>query len=169
MEKQNKIFTTFFHRIVIATGILLFTIFYFMETNSLQNPQDKLLINPVILIMVLLYPIIIWQEWREHKKEQKEVKDESELSEEGESDDESSAKLTRKVFLFMLLTLLYLLVIEYVGFIITTVIYMPVLMYVLGTKSKKILITLPVIFTILLYLLFNNMLGIPLPLGFFDI
>jgi hypothetical protein len=155
--KSGKFFTTFIHRIIVATGILLFTILYFFEIDSLKNAQDKLLVNPVIWIMILLYPIIIWQEWKEKRKE--------EHTEKAEEDDESSARMSKKIFFFMLSTFLYLILMNYVGFIIMTIVYMPFLMWVLGTKSKKTLIILPIVFTVLLYILFNNLLGIPMPQG----
>lgn len=161
MDKQRKLFSHFSHRIIVATGILIFTLIYFVDVSSLNNPQDRLMVSPVIWIIIILYPIIIWQEWKENKKR----KNDEQLQEQSE-DDETSAKLNKRILLFMVSTLVYLAVMSYLGFIISTIIYMPFLMWVLGTKSKKVLVVLPIAFTILLFFLFNNLLGIPLPQGF---
>ncbi|MEI3606478.1 tripartite tricarboxylate transporter TctB family protein [Pseudogracilibacillus sp. SE30717A] len=159
MGKLRNILTPFVHRIIVATSILIFTLLYLFEISSLKNAQDKLLVNPVIWIIFLLYPIIIWQEWREKRK--KETTHEAT----NEAESEASSRLSKKVFLFMISTLLYLVLMNYIGFIISTIAFMPFLMWVLGTSSKKILIILPIATTVVLYLLFNNLLGIPLPQG----
>ncbi len=175
MKKQGKIFTVFSHKIIVATGILILTLLYFIDVSSLNNPEDKLLVNSVIWIIILLYPIIIWQEWREKNNKTSEkagiteqlLDDVNLTDQQGEEsdDEETSARLNKRIFYFMLSTFLYLVIMNYLGFIITTIIYMPILMLILGTTSKKILIILPIVFTILLYILFNNLLGIPLPQG----
>lgn len=175
MNKRGNILTIFSHKIIVATGILIFTLIYFWDVSSLNNSQDKLLVDPVIWIIILLYPIIIWQEWREKNNKTTEkvgiteqLLDDADLTdqlENEEEEDEASARLTKKIFYFMLSTLLYLLIMNYLGFVITTIIYMPIIMWILGTKSKKTLILLPIGFTVLLYILFSNLLGIPLPQG----
>jgi len=164
VDKSNKKITPFIHRVLVATLILFFVIIYYLDISSLKDSQDKLLVNPVIWLVIILYPIIIWQEWKEKRK--RDMKHEETLeTHEVDEDDETSVTLSKKVFLFMISTLLYLILINYVGFIISTILFMPSLMLILGTKSKKIVIILPIITTVVLYFLFNNLLGIPLPEG----
>lgn len=163
MGKFRGLLSPFAHRIFVATGILLFALLYLYEISSLNHSQDKLLVNPVIWIIVILYPIIIWQEWRQFKGKQAQEQT-SEPEKEKESS-ETSAKLTKKVLFFMLSTFGYLIGMNYLGFFMMTIIYMPLLMWVLGTKSKRILIILPIATTIILYVLFDMVLEIPLPQG----
>ncbi|CEI81894.1 hypothetical protein J18TS1_16960 [Oceanobacillus oncorhynchi subsp. incaldanensis] len=159
MGGLGKFFNTFVHRVIVATGILIFSVVYLVDISSLNSAQDKLMVNPIIWIIILLYPLIIWKEWKEVKQ--------STNTDEKDSDeaDESSARLSKKVFLFMLSTLIYLVLMNYLGFLIMTIIYMPILMRILGTSSKKVLVILPIVFTLLLFYLFNNLLGIPIPSG----
>ena len=157
LKNSEKFFNIFMHRIIVATAILLFAILYLFEIGSLKSVQDKLLVNPIIWIMFLLYPIIIWQDWKEYRKKSS--------TEEVAPDGESSSRMNRKLLFFILSTFVYLLLMDYVGFIIITILYMPFLMWVLGTTSKKTLIILPIVFTVLMYILFNNLLGIPMPQG----
>ncbi|WP_339182039.1 tripartite tricarboxylate transporter TctB family protein [Oceanobacillus sp. FSL W7-1293] len=162
MGGLGKFFNAFVHRVIVATGILIFSVVYLVDISSLNSAQDKLMVNPIIWIIILLYPLIIWKEW----KEWKEVKQSADTGEkESDEVDESSAKLSKKVFLFMLSTLIYLVLMNYLGFLIMTIIYVPTLMWILGTTSKKVLIILPIAFTLLLFYLFNNLLGIPIPSG----
>lgn len=166
MEKIGTMLTPFVHRIIVATAILAFALFYLFDISDLKNPQDKLLVNPVIWIIVILYPIIIWQEWRTFKEEQ--PKEEKTDSQNDENSSETTTRMTKRIFLFMLTTFVYLLLIDFVGFIITTVLYIPILMWILGTKSKKVLIILPIVTTIALYILFDLLLEIPLPHGILE-
>jgi len=160
---MGKFLTPFVHRIIAATLILLFTIIYIIDASALENSQDTLMVIPVLWIMVLLYPIIIWQEWRAAKKQEAEKQEVAE--EEEDADNETTLKLSKKVLLFMILTFIYLILMNYIGFIISTILYMPALMWVFGTKSKKLLIILPIVTAVVLFFLFNNLLGIPLPQG----
>lgn len=163
MGKFRGLFSPFAHRIIVATGILLFALLYLYEIGSLKNPQDKLLVNPVIWIIIILYPIILWQEWRQFKGKQSEEVQSEETKE--DEDSETSARLTKKIFFFMLSTFGYLILMNYLGFFIMTILFMPLLMWILGTKSKWILIILPIVTTGILYILFDPILGIPLPQG----
>lgn len=161
MGKLRNLLSPFAHRVIVATGILLFALLYLYEIGSLKNPQDKLLVNPVIWIMVILYPIILWQEWRQFKQS----KSEEETAEDDKESADTSAKLTKKIFFFMLSTFGYLILMNYFGFFIMTILYMPLLMWILGTKSKWTLIILPIVTTVVLFVLFDLVLGIPLPQG----
>lgn len=164
--KKSNILSPFGHRIIVATGILLFSIIYLIDIETLKNSQDKLLVNPVIWIIIILYPIILWQEWREWKREkEKETLQSQVKADDGDEEDETSAKLTKKIFYFMVSTMLYLALMNYLGFAIMTLVFMPVLLWILGTKSKRVLIFLPIITTFVLFMLFDYLLGIPLPLG----
>lgn len=160
---MEKFLTPFVHRIIAATLIFIFTLIYFIDASSLENQQDTLMVQPVLWIMIILYPIIIWQEWRAEKK--RKVEKQKTAEEEEDADEDTSIRLSKKVFLFMIFTFIYLILMNYIGFIISTIVYMPALMWVLGTKSKKMLIILPIVTAMVLFFLFNNLLGIPLPQG----
>lgn len=147
----------FIHRIIIATSILILAIIYFFDVQDLKNPHDRLLISPVFWIMIVLYPIIIWQEIREARNNKKES-DETE-------DDGETYKMTKKIGLFMISIVIYLTLMHYIGFIISTVLFLPALMWILGTKSKVMPIVFSIIVTGVLYLFFDILLGIPLPAG----
>lgn len=152
----------FIHRLIVPTGIMLLAVIYFFDVQALKNPQDRLLINPIFWIMVFLYPIILWNEWRNWKSR---TKLDFKSADKGAEPDEYNVKLTKKVALFMLSVALYLATVNFVGFVVMTLMFIPLLMYILGTKSVKLLILIPILATFVLYMLFGFLLGIPLPVG----
>lgn len=148
-----------FQRFLLPTLILMFVTVYFLEVQGLSDPRDRMLITPVFWIMLFSYPIIIFQEWKKWKAPQQESADE-------EDHYEVHAKFTKKVAYFMISIFLYLVLINYLGFILVTLLFLPSLMRLLGTKDWRLLSILPVGVTVTLYLLFVTWLGIPLPKGF---
>lgn len=165
MKEKNKLLSKFAHRIYAVTAIFIFALVYLYQMTSLKNPQDKILVNPVIWLMIIMFPIILWIEWRQFREDFNH-------QEEGETlESETNATLTLRVVLFIIITFLYLIVMEKLGFVLSTLVYIPLLMWVLGTKwrdSKLVFILLPILLTIGLYLLFETVLDIPLPEGFLE-
>jgi len=72
---------------------------------------------------------------------------------------------TKKVIGFILLVLVYLLLVTYVGFIITSVVFLFSCLLLFEVKSKVILIFMPLGVSLFLYLLFAVWFGVPLPEG----
>jgi len=69
--------------------------------------------------------------------------------------------------LFVILTLANLLLLNVVGYIVTFFLFSLSLMLILGVRSIKILMLVPVSLILVLYLVFQRWLLIPLPMGFF--
>lgn len=61
----------------------------------------------------------------------------------------------------------YLVVMQWMGFIITTLIFIAVMMFYLGVRDKKSMILIPVCLTALIYLMFDVWLSITLPISIF--
>lgn len=153
------------NRFIVATLIIVLAGVYFIDVQALPNERDKVLINPIFWIMLVFYPIILWQEWRAWKtKEQAAQQTASE--QDGEPDaDEGEGKLTKKLAMFMGSIALYLALFSTVGFVILTPLFLFALMYILGTRSWKVLLSVSILTTIILYFFFVIWLGIPLPQG----
>lgn len=158
--KKNILISAFTHRIIVATVIFLCATYYFVDVQALKNAQDRLLINPVYWIMVALYPVILWQEWKERAKTNETLVEENE-------DDESKVTLTKKLFLYMVFIVIYLVGLNYTGFIMTSLLIMPILMIISGAKSKSKIIIVPIVTVFILYMIFGYLLEVPLPQGLF--
>jgi len=70
-----------------------------------------------------------------------------------------------RVICTVILTLIYILMLNIVGFYLMTAIFISTLMYFLGIKEIKIIFGISVFFTILLYIGFSIFLGVPTPQG----
>lgn len=88
-----------------------------------------------------------------------------------EPEQEKSDK-PEKYYLFVILTLIiaYILVINFIGFIISTLLFLLASFYLLGMRKKLILMLVPLSITIFVTILFVGLLYIPFPkgVGFFE-
>lgn len=79
-------------------------------------------------------------------------------------DDVAEIKIKHKIILLTLgLLFVYMLAMEYVGYIISTIIFLPLCMYLFGERRPKYLILIPIILTVGVYILFKQIFGIILP------
>lgn len=58
---------------------------------------------------------------------------------------------------------LYVFTINFLGFFVSSFIFLPILMLIIGVKDWKVLIGLPVVLLLLVYLLIEKLLLFPLP------
>jgi len=77
---------------------------------------------------------------------------------------ESNIIFSRVIFVAVL-TLIYILMLNIVGFYLATVVFSPILMYFLGIKDIRLLIRINIFFIIVLYIGFSIFLGVPTPQG----
>src|SRR5699024_12464485 len=114
---MGKFLTPFVHRIIAATLILLFTIIYIIDASALENSQDPLLVIPVLWILVLLYPIIIWQEWRAAKKQ--EAEQQADADAEGDAENDTCLEHSQQGLLRMIASFIYLIFVNFSGWLIS--------------------------------------------------
>ncbi len=72
---------------------------------------------------------------------------------------------SKRISIIIGITILYFLLIEYIGYFIITPLFLFSLTIFLGYKNRKVLFLYPLIFTAFLYLVFRLFLNVPLPLG----
>jgi len=71
----------------------------------------------------------------------------------------------RKVILMIAVSIIYLLIMSSVGFYLTTLVYLPVMTWLLGVRKIKV-ITLSTVFVLFfIYLVFSAFLRVPIPEG----
>jgi len=141
--------------ILIPILILVYGIIYFTEVSSLPNDIDLLLIKPVFYILVATIIIYLALQFYKYYKRK-------DVSSNKEENDEFDGK---KALYFSVLTIIYVFLLDYIGFIVLTFVYMTILMLGLGVKNKKIIILTPVILISLIYISLEILLNIKLPEG----
>jgi putative tricarboxylic transport membrane protein len=71
----------------------------------------------------------------------------------------------RKVILMIAVFIIYLLVMSSIGFYLTTFIYLPVMIWLLGVRKIKVIAFSTVFVLIFIYLVFSAFLKVPIPEG----
>lgn len=69
----------------------------------------------------------------------------------------------KMAYLVMLITLVYLVAMGFVGFILSSIVYLAVLIIMYGEKSKVKAVICSVGISLLIYFVFNTLLSVPLP------
>lgn len=72
-------------------------------------------------------------------------------------------KENMKSYLVMLITLVYLIAMSMVGFVISSIVYLIILMIMYGIENKAKAVINSVLIVGIVYVVFNNLLSVPLP------
>lgn len=85
---------------------------------------------------------------------------------ENEFTEKQQKKSYSRVILSLILILLWILTVGIVGFITTTVLFIAGLMLILGERRLLVIVITSIVFSLLTFYVFNNLLRISLPAGF---
>ncbi len=143
----------FFKKMIIPSAILLWSLMYILETRG-HSARDVLLIRPVVLLLGTTYLIILYKEYFFKKNDNSEDK---------------TAYISSKEIKILLLMIFYILIIQYLGFVITSFISMLAMLYVLEVKKIQHLLMFSSVSTLILYVAFKVVLMVPLPSGLFGL
>lgn len=148
---------------IIPVFILIYSTVYFFEVYSLPRAEiNMLLIKPVYYLLtifiIIYFLIIVFNKLRKNKNI---------TNNQEETNDESNEKINyKKTAVFFITTILYVFLLDYIGFIISSLVYMVYLMYYLGVKRYSLILIVPVSVVGLLFLSVEIWLNIRLPKGF---
>jgi len=164
------------YRISIRTSALIvpgictgYGLYQYLNVRQLPDSKINLvLIEPVFVMMVFftLWVLVREVEFRREKAEGEPEADNS--SKRGTFRLWLRSSSTKKVGGFMLLSGLYLGLVEPVGFILCNFAFLVAGMLLLGVRSWPLLVILPAAATAVIYLLFQVWMQIPVPAGFLD-
>lgn len=108
-------------RLAAPLLMLAWAVYYFLQVSR-QNPQSQYLIRPVFYVICVIFAVIAAGEISRLRKEQKSAGGVGAPA--IPISDQVRALLKNKVALFMLTTLIYLLVMQLLGFILSTAFYL---------------------------------------------
>ena len=153
-----SIFKFDFHKInfnIILSGFFLWiAVFFYYQTMLFDIPDDLNITSPALIPRIWainLFIVVIWNIINELKGKNKPVKT-------------GNYKLTGKI---VLLLLIYFVAIPYIGYYLSTPLFLIAAMYVLKYKKWSIMIINAFGFVLFSYLVFDILLKIELPLGRF--
>ena len=87
---------------------------------------------------------------------------------EGEADDPGFPVSHTRVTLLVIAVFLYLILMPYIGYLLSTPFFLVVILRVMGVSKRNRLVAIPVTLTLILYFIFGVLARIRLPLGFMD-
>lgn len=139
--------------------VTLFSASFLMQSSKIFFRPSMLLVRIVVITMVVFFLAVLREEIHITTKKidsQKVIPKNFKLSVE-----------IKKIWFFIISMVIYIIMIDKIGFYFATFIFTLVMMIVLGVKGKKILVILPVSLVFIIYLMFAKWLMVPLPLGIF--
>ena len=138
---------------IILSGIFLWiSIFFFYQTMLFDIPDGLNITSPALIPRiwsVTLFVVVIWNIINEIKGKNKPVKT-------------GNYKLTGKI---LVLLLIYFLAIPYIGYFLTTPVFLLAVMYLLGYRKWSIMTINALGFVLFSYVVFDILLKIELPMG----
>ncbi|WP_027128744.1 tripartite tricarboxylate transporter TctB family protein [Fusobacterium perfoetens] len=145
MEKFQK-------KYIAVIIIYIVTFSFFIQSFSLIKDAGLFprLISGVLIFLNTLYALEIYR-GKDNKKKKK--------------DD----MLPNKLVGIIVLSTLYVILVNFLGYVITTLIYLPVTMKYLGIKNNKIIFLSSIISVVVIYLCFVTLLDVPIPTGILGI
>lgn len=156
---------------IVPLFILISGTLYYLQVSSLSKPEVNLiLIEPIFFLLVAFILFYFVREiYKARTNRKKAIKENHAVqTDEAENEPDENNNI-KKIIVFFLLTTLFVFTMEYIGFVISSFIYMISLMLYLKVKSYKQIIMIPIFTILLLYFSFELWLNIRLPQGFFGI
>ncbi|NME36297.1 MULTISPECIES: tripartite tricarboxylate transporter TctB family protein [Fusobacterium] len=145
MEKFQK-------KYIAVIIIYIVTFSFFIQSFSLVKDAGLFprLISGILIFLNTLYALEIYRGIDNKKKKKDDM-------------------LPNKLIGIIVLSTLYVIIVNFLGYVITTLIYLPVTMRYLGIKNNKIILLSSVISVTVIYLCFVTLLDVPIPTGILGI
>lgn len=145
MEKFQK-------KYIAVLLIYIVTFSFFIQSFSMVKDAGLFprLISGILIFLNTLYTIEIYRGVDNKKKKKDDI-------------------VTSKLVGIIVLSALYVVIVNFLGYVVTTLIYLPVTMKYLGITNKKIIILSSVISVVVIYLCFVVLLDVPIPTGILGI
>ena len=146
----------------LALGIILFSIVSYI--GSLPYPDNSAYFPRFIIFLIGFFGFLLLI--KEIKKNKTPVS--AENSEKASSNDgipffRKAAFL--KVSLMIVASFIYLLAIDQIGFFSSALVYLPVMIWVLGVRKIRTIVTATLVVVFFIYLIFSIFLKVPFPEG----
>ncbi|WP_163469924.1 tripartite tricarboxylate transporter TctB family protein [Fusobacterium sp. IOR10] len=146
MRIENK-------KIAMVLGVYILSIMFFIQ--SFQMIKDSGLfprfISGIIIFLNTLYLLEIYRGKDESKKNKKDE------------------IVYKKLYVMIFLSAVYILVVPFLGYFISTIIYMVISMNSLGVKNKKTIVLVSIGSALVIYLCFSILLKVHIPVSFLGI
>jgi len=138
-------------KMILPSIVLIWAFSYYLSTAA-KSEKAVLLISPACWILAVVYAIILVREVLAWKKTR-----DSEAKE--KTEDQDSIRITA---VMAISTILYLASMQYLGFIISTVVFLFGSFCLLKARKKWLSALLSVVIVAIMWVIFKEILGVPL-------
>lgn len=149
---------------ILFSTILLIIAFQLPDTRSTYIIGPRFWPTLLLVCMLALGVLSLIKTIIKAKLDQKHSEEQEELAEEMAVDGDVDSR-GLFIFIMVLVVIGYILLINILGFLISTILFMYLGNVLLGTKKQTTSILISLIGTVLLLFVFSNLLSIPLPRG----
>ena len=146
----------------VPTIVLMLSAAYYLECSSVR-PIDKMLIEPVCLLILILYFYFTVIEFFRCKKK-KSVEDTVR-----NTPPRNKTKVPWKEGIILCMVALYIWIIQYLGFLPTTILFMASMLYILDVHEFWVIGCFSIASATVLYVAFKMVLLLPLPDGIWSL
>lgn len=154
------------HELVVLLLIFGYATHYYLEVSALPDRTlNLLLIGPVYTGLVVAILLLVLLKLREAKREARDIGSPEALQQDGaEPTGQTNSFATRSGIVFAVSTIAYVLLFDKIGFVVSSYLYVMVLVYLLGNRSFRLTVLLPAIVVGSLYFA-TVALNLPVPTG----
>lgn len=132
---------------------------YFITDAGLPSKKGNMFVWAVFALLVVIFAVEILNEFRRAQTEKRAAQN-------SPTEKKDYSGLIRSGILFGA-TLAYIIAMPYLGFLISTFIYLFAMFLFLRAKNKIVVVVASVMLTGLMWFAFDYLLGVPLPKGIF--
>ena len=158
MEEKNK--KVINYRELIVPAIMLAAILiYLVQIIGIRNPlQNLLFAGPVIIILFIILAVIVFGVLRKE-----------EGTREGEGEERISVKKLKMQLFIILGIVLYLFLMDRMGFILSSALFVFLGFLILGLRRWYLLLVLSIILPVVIFVVFRGIFYVLLPESFIEV
>lgn len=145
---------------IISLMILVWSTFYYFSTltDTEEGPESVLFMRPVFFGILCCIPFVL------RKTIMFLPRSHSDLNEDSENGKADRGLLEKHRIFFTLVSASYCVALPFLGYFISSALYVLICNLLLGSKNIKLLLALPVGISGLISIIFSTLLSIPIPI-----
>lgn len=146
---------------IVIFGLLLFVAAMNINLGTIQDPIGPRGVPTFLAIAFVVGGLILsfrrlttWKAENGHR-----------VPSEGTLDEPEYPASARRAFTIIAISVLYALLLPILGFVLATPVLLAVLMWTMQVRSRRLLVLVPIAYTLVVFLVFSEGLSVSLPLG----
>ena len=161
-----KAFNSVKYELLVLLLIFGYATYYYLEVHALPSRTiNLLLIGPVYYVLAISTVLMVFFRVRDSIRQQQGGRKAQRVEDSGAGEETSGKSMWLNGLAFAGCTLAYILLLDTIGFVVSSFLYLSVLIFLLGTRSLALTLFMPAVVVGFLYLSMTVFLKFPLPQG----